>query len=127
MAAPSADYPLLFAESVPLTKAQGAAVTPDALRDLLLPGTADDRTAAEKAHVFSVLGNQTISRPGASGAHVRYSYVIGSTPEIFDRIVLTDPRHRHLQMLFVHCTQRCYTAHAAQISAVVNSLTLKSS
>ena len=105
----------------------GATVTGDALRELVLPGTADIRAAALKAHAFAILRNQTVSTPTQQGVHMTYSFKIGDTNEIYDEIALADPKLTRVQLVFVHCNQRCYTAHQAEISAVVSSLTLKNS
>jgi hypothetical protein len=122
----STDDPMLFAESIPLTKEQRASVTGNDLRELILPGTPELRAAAAKAKLFVVLENQTLARRTENGSHIRYSYVVGGTTEIFDRIVLTDPKVTSVHVLFVHCSERCYARHAAEIHDVVTSLTLKS-
>jgi hypothetical protein len=119
--------PVLIAETIPLTKEQGASVTGSDLIELLLPWTADQRAQATKDKVFTMLENQSVAKPGERGAHVKYSVVIGpTTTEIFDRVALIDPKHKGVHIAFVHCTETCYTAHQAEISGVVNSLTLKS-
>ena len=123
--APSDDDPLLFAETIPLTKEQRASVTGDALRELVLPGDADIRAAALKAKAFAILKNQTVSTPTQQGVHITYSFKIGGTNEIFDEIALADPKLTRVQLVFVHCTERCYATHKDEISAVVSSLTLK--
>jgi hypothetical protein len=124
--AASDDDPLLFAETIPVTKEQRASVTGDALRELVLPGDADVRAAATKAHAFVVLTNKTVSTHTEQGVHIKYAFKIGDTNEIFDEIALADPKLTRVHLVFVHCTQRCFAAHSAEISAVVSSLTLKS-
>jgi hypothetical protein len=123
--AASDDEPLLFAETIPVTKAERASVTGDALRELVLPSTPDVRAAATKAHAFAILANKTVSTRTQAGVHIIYSYKIGDTNEIFDRIALADPKLTRVHLVFVHCTQKCYAKHEAEISSVVSSLTLK--
>jgi hypothetical protein len=124
--AASDEDPLLFAETIPLTKEQRAGVTGDALRELVLPGDPDIRAAAAKAKAFAILENKVVSTPTQQGVHIKYSFKIGDTKEIFDEIALADPKLTRVQLVFVHCTEACYAEHAAEISAVVSSLTLKS-
>jgi hypothetical protein len=123
----STDDPVLFAESIPLTPEQRAIVSGNDLRELILPLTPELRAQAFKAKILVVLENQTLARPTENGSHIRYSYVVGGNTEIFDRIVLADPKLHAVHVLFVHCTQKCYARHAVEIHDVVTSLTLKPS
>jgi hypothetical protein len=122
---PSDEAPLLFAETIPLTKDQRASVTGDALRELVLPGDADARAAALKAHAFVILQNKVVSTRTQQGIHMTYSFKIGDTNEVYDEIALADPKVTRVQLVFVHCNLRCYTAHKSEITDVVSSLTLK--
>jgi hypothetical protein len=126
VASPSTADPLLFAESIQLTKEQRASVTGNDLRELILPGTPELRSAATKAHLFNVMENETVATPTENGSHIRYSYVIGGTTEIYDRIVLADPKLHSVHVLFVHCSLQCFFRHNSEIHDVVTSLTLKS-
>ena len=121
----STDDPILFAESVPLTADERAGVTAEAMREILLPGTAADRTAAAKIDAYRVLESNDIATKTESGAHVRYSFKIGKVTEIFDRIALTDPKHTKVDLAFAHCSAACYQIHATEIQDAVTSLTLK--
>ncbi len=122
----SAADPLLVARAIPLSKDEGASITGEDLRELVLPGTAEQRTTATKAHTFALLENESVIKPGERGAHVRYSFSDGGTDtEIYDAVTLIDPKHHSVHVVSVHCSQSCYTAHATEIRDVVNSLTLK--
>jgi hypothetical protein len=123
--APSTDDPLLIAQTMPLTKEQGQTLTGNDLVEMLLPSTPEARAAAVKAHTFAVLAQQNVSAPNEHGAHIRYRVKIGTTAELFDRISLTDPKHTSIYVVSVHCSERCFTAHSAEIDDAVTSLTLK--
>ena len=121
----STDDPFMYAQSIPITAEQRSSVTDAQLRELMLPGTPEQRDAAIKAKDFAILTEETVSRRKQHGVHIRYSYKIGPTREFYDRIALTDPKHTAVHVLFVHCTQQCFAAHP-EIDDVVTSLTLKS-
>ena len=122
---PTAADPVLVVARIPLTKDQRASITGDQLREAILPLTPELRPQALAAHVFRVLENQTVAAKNENGARIRYSYVVGGVPEIWDRIALIDPKLTAVHVITVHCTQACYTAHQAEITDVVTSLTLK--
>jgi hypothetical protein len=121
----STTEPFLYAQSIPIGVDQRATLTDDQLREVMLPGTPELRAQATKAKDFAMLANETISKPKQHGVHLRYSFNLGRTTEIYDRIALTDPKHTAVHILFVHCTQECFAAHP-EIDDVVSSLTLKS-
>jgi len=121
----STDDPFMFAQSIPIGAEQRASITDDQLRELMLPATPEARAVAIKAKDFVMLTNETVAKPKQHGIHVRYSYKMGSTTEIYDRIALTDPKRTAVHILFVHCTSTCFAAHP-EIDDVVTSLTLKS-
>lgn len=121
----STEDPFMYAQSIPVAAEQRAAITDDQLRELMLPGTPEIRAEAIKAKDLVMLTNETVSKPKQRGVHVRYSFKIGTTTEIYDRIALTDPKRTAVHVLFVHCTQQCFDANP-EIDDVVTSLTLKS-
>ena len=121
----STDAPFMFAQSIPISAEQRSSVTDDQLRELMLPATPELREVATKAKDFVMLKDETVSKPKQHGKHVRYSYKIGTTTEIYDRIALTDPKRTAVHIVFVHCTKECFAAHP-EIDDVVTSLTLKS-
>lgn len=122
----SAPDPILFAESIPVSKDERASVTGDQLREMVLPGTPAARDEAVKQHTFAVLADHDVTTPTEAGAHITYYVKFSGVTEVFDRIVLTDPKHTSVRVVFVHCSQKCYAAHRAEITDAVTSLTLKS-
>jgi hypothetical protein len=100
-------------------------LTDDQLREVVLPGTPEVRATATKAKDFAMLADETISEPRQHGVRLRYSFDLGSSTEVYDRIALTDPKHTTVHILFVHCTRECFAAHP-EIDDVISSLTLKS-
>ena len=121
----STDAPFMFAQSIPISAEQRSSVTEDQLRELMLPATPQIRDIAAKAKDFVMLTDEKITRPKQRGMHVRYSYQIGETTEVYDRIALTDPKRTAVHIVYVHCTRECFAAHP-EIDDVVTSLTLKS-
>jgi hypothetical protein len=121
----STDDPFMFAQSIPVSAEQRASITVDKLRELILPGTPEVREQATKAKDFAILTDEVVSKRKQQGVHLRYSFKIGETTELYERIALTDPKHTAIHILFVHCTQKCFAAHP-EIDDVVTSLTLKS-
>ncbi len=121
----STDDPFLFAQSIPVAAEQRASITDAKLRELILPGTPEIRDQAMKAKDFAILADVTVSKRKQRGVRLRYSFKIGETKEIYDRIAVTDPKRTAVHLLFVHCTEKCFAAHP-EIDDVVTSLTLKS-
>jgi hypothetical protein len=125
LSAPSTDEPFLYAQTIPIPAEQRGGVTDDELRELMLPATPEARDAATKAKTFAMLKDEKIVRHKQHGAHVRYSFRIGTATELYDRIALTDTKRTAVHIVFVHCTSACFRAHP-EIDDVVTSLTLKS-
>ena len=63
--------------------------------------------------------------PDAEGVHVVFGYDYGQGMEIYDKVVVTDPKRTRLHLLLVHCAQRCYDERRAEISHVTGSFTVK--
>jgi hypothetical protein len=117
--------PFLFAQTIPVSAEQRASVTDAQLRELMLPSTPEARDLAMKAKDFAILTDEKVTKPKQHGVHLRYSFKLNGTSEIFDVIALTNPKRTAVHRLVVHCTQKCFDAHP-EIDDVVTSLTLKS-
>jgi hypothetical protein len=127
MKTPQVSAPVMVAQSLDVSASDRASVTDAQLRDLLLPGTPQVRSTAQASDNFALIKDEKVSNRTEHGAHVVFYYrVAGSGREYFDQVAVTDPKRLRVHMVGVHCSQECFTTHAAEIDAAVSSLTLKS-
>lgn len=102
------------------------------MQDLLLPVTSQARSTASKDGStltgFRLISSGTINgKDGVRGINELFEYDVNGQPDAFDQTVLTNGTTTKLYLLLVQCYQACFTAHEAQISAVVNSFTVQGS
>ncbi len=105
----------------------------DLMRDLLFPVTPAGRqeatAAGEKLPAgFSLISNTTITtKYGMRGINELFEFDIDGQPDAFDQTVLTNNATSKLYLLLVQCFQGCFLAHRTEISAVINSFTVRGS
>lgn len=125
--------PVVYASVQDLNSTAQAAMSYDAMRNLVLPVTTVARKAAAKAGSrlsgFHLLGDSLVSQPGGiRGVHVRFGYAgPGNVPEIFDQTVLTNSDTTKLYLLLVQCDEKCFAKNVQQINEVVSSFTVRGS
>jgi hypothetical protein len=122
----SADAPMMYARNIPVAADQRSTMTDEQMAELVLPGTAQQRTSTGTA--FGLIDRQAVATGRQHGVRVDYTYAVGTTPprrERFAAVVLTGPKRTALSLLVVHCSEACFRAHP-EIDTVVTSLTLKS-
>jgi hypothetical protein len=120
--------PVAYAQVSVMTADQASSMTPDKLRDLLLPFTAATRAqyaTDPRAATFRQIGDYDVHAPGGSGVHVIFSYDLGQGREVFDQIALLGSHRTRIYLLLVRCDQACYDAHRRQIADVMSSFTVK--
>jgi hypothetical protein len=120
--------PVAYAQVSVMTSDQASSMTPDKLRDLLLPFTAATReqyAADPRAATFRQIGDYDVRGPGGSGVHVIYSYDLGQGREVFDQIALMGSHRTRVYLLLVRCAEACYTTKRQQIAEVMKYFTVK--
>jgi hypothetical protein len=120
--------PVAYAQVSVMTSDQASSMTPDKLRDLLLPFTSATRAqyaADPRAATFRQLGDYDVRGPGGSGVHVIFSYDLGQGREVFDQMALLGSHRTRVYLLLVRCDQACYDSHRRQIAGVMSSFTVK--
>jgi hypothetical protein len=120
--------PVAYAQVSVMTADQASSITPDKLRDLLLPFTAAARqqyATDPRAATFRQIGDYNVRGPGGSGVHVIFSYDLGQGREVFDQMALLGSHRTRVYLLLVRCDQACYDTHRRQISEVMSSFTVK--
>jgi hypothetical protein len=120
--------PVAYAQVSVMTADQASSMTPDKLRDLLLPFTAATRAqyaSDPRAATFRQIGDYDVHAPGGSGVHVIFSYDLGQGREVFDQIALVGSHRTRVYLLLVRCDQACYDSHRKQIAGVMSSFTVK--
>jgi hypothetical protein len=120
--------PVAYAQVSVMTADQASSMTPDKLRDLLLPFTAATRAqyvTDPRAATFRQIGDYNVHAPGGSGVHVIFSYDLGQGREVFDQIAILGSHRTRVYLLLVRCDQTCYDAHRRQIADVMSSFTVK--
>lgn len=124
--------PVVYASVQNLNASLRAALSFNNMRDLLLPVTAQARSAAQQQGSpltgFQSIGSSTITRSdGVRGINELFEYNINGQPDAFDQTVLTNSSTTKLYILLVQCYQACFVAHEAQIKVVVDSFTVRGS
>jgi hypothetical protein len=120
--------PVAYARVAVLSDDQASSMDADKLRDIMLPFTASARAQVStdpRAATFKQISDYDVRSSVASGAHVVYSYDLGHGREVFDQIAMIGSQRTRVYLLLVRCDQSCYDTHRAEISAVVNSFTVK--
>ena len=120
--------PVAYAQVSVLTSDQASSMTPDKLRDLLLPFTAATRAqyaSDPRAATFREIGDYDVRGPGGSGVHVIFSYDLGHGREVFDQMALVGSHRTRVYLLLVRCGQACYDSRRRQIGDVMSSFTVK--
>jgi hypothetical protein len=125
--------PFVFAEAGALSPAGVSQLSYNALRNWLLPVTADSRQNASSQAGFQ-LSNFTQIRDdtitGSSGVHgVRetFQYSYRNSRDTFDEDVLTNADQTKVYVLLIHCTDTCYSQNQSSIDTVMSSFTVRSS
>jgi hypothetical protein len=121
--------PVAVVRTLVVTKAQGQAVTDDALKDAWLPVTEKSRaTAALQGFTgthFQLTSDASVHTRTADGVHVVFSYDLGQGPETFDQIVLTDKSKIRVHLMLVHCSASCYGTNRGAIADAMRSFTVR--
>jgi len=120
--------PVAYARVAVLSADQAGSMDGDKLRDVMLPFSASARAQVSsdpRAATFQKISDYDVRSSVASGAHVVYSYDLGHGREVFDQIAMIGTKRTRVYLLLVRCEQACYDAHRSEISAVVNSFTVK--
>jgi hypothetical protein len=120
--------PVAYAQVSVMTADQASSMTPDKLRDLLLPFTAATRqqyAADPRAATFREIGDYDVRAPNASGVHVIFSYDLGQGREVFDQMALVGSHRTRIYLLLVRCEQACYDSQRRQIADVMKYFTVK--
>lgn len=120
--------PVAYAQVSVMTSDQASGMTPDKLRDLLLPFTAATRAqyaTDPRAATFRQIADYDVRGPGGSGVHVVFSYDLGQGREVFDQTALVGSHRTRIYLLLIRCDQICYDSRTAQISDVVSHFTVK--
>jgi hypothetical protein len=125
----TSNQPVAYASVLSLSAAQRNDVSFDSMRDLLLPVTAQARSAASAAHQglpgFQSLSDQVITdNNNDRGIREIFDYTLGVTPETFDLTVMTNSATTKIYFLLVHCTATCFANNYNQIATVVGSFTV---
>jgi hypothetical protein len=131
--AESVDSPVMIAQSFDVDATSRASLTTDALRNIMEPVTADARasdaatreTEGLSPRTFKLISDQTVSTKLDSGVHEVFSYTTDGQTEYYDQIAVTDPKKTKAHFVLVHCSSACYQADQSQITAAVNSFTVK--
>lgn len=126
--------PVVVLQSAVVPEEARATLTLDDLRNLIAPVTESARQerkvlmAAQglKEPKFRLLRDQELKTKTATGVRVVFGYDLGPGEEIYDQVTLTDPKHERVYLAFAHCAVKCYEANRDEITAVTNSLTVKS-
>jgi hypothetical protein len=121
--------PVAYASVLALSASERAAISFDAMRDLLLPVTAAARSAANASHTgftgFALLSDQVLGDSHHDrGIREIFSYNLGTTPETFDLTVLTNSDTTRLYFLLVHCQAHSFASNFPAIQKVVGSFTV---
>ena len=120
--------PVAYAQVSVMTADQASSMTPDKLRDLLLPFTAAARAqyaSDPRAATFHEIGDYDVRGPGGSGVHVIFSYDLGQGREVFDQMALVGSHRTRIYLLLVRCDQSCYDTQRQQIADVMKYFTVK--
>ncbi len=120
--------PVAYARVAVLSDDQAGSMDGDKLRDIMLPFTASARAQVSsdpRAGTFQRISDYDVRSSVASGAHVVFSYDLGHGREVFDQIAMIGTKRTRVYLLLVRCEQACYDAHRSEISAVLNSFTVK--
>ena len=131
--ADSTSAPVLRIQSVDLSSDARAGLTDDELRDLFLPITDSARgqllvslkAAGRPVPKFEMFRNLVLNTRTEHGVRVTFGYDFGSGEEVFDQVVVTDPKKTRVHILLVHCSRSCFDSRRAEITAVADSLTVK--
>lgn len=129
----SVSAPILTARSITLTEQQAAELTEDQMRDFLTPVTkaAVDQfkltqmSAGAPEPKITTMKNEKITTKNSRGVHIRVGYDLGTGQEIFDKVVLTNKDKTRLHLLLMHCSTSCFQSRGAEIAAVADSFTVK--
>jgi hypothetical protein len=120
--------PVAYAQVSVMTADQSSSMTPDKLRDLLLPFTPAARqqyAADPRAATFQKIGDYDVHAAGGSGVHVIFSYDLGQGREVFDQMALVGSHRTRVYLLLVRCDVACYDSHRQQIADVMKYFTVK--
>ena len=122
--------PFVFAEVRSLAPDESAAVSYDALADVLFPVTPTARQAAAGQVPytgFQLLG-QAMLTPGQGihGVRVAFEYTLSNTTDVFEQVALTNADQTELYLLLVHCTAACFSRNQNAINTIVSSFTVRS-
>jgi hypothetical protein len=121
--------PVAYASVLGLSATQRDNVSFNSMRDLLLPVTSQDRSAASAAHAglpgFQSLADEVITNGNHDrGINEIFDYNLGLTPETFDLTVLANSDTTKIYFLLVQCTETCFVANYPEIEKVVGSFTV---
>jgi hypothetical protein len=103
------------------------------MRNIFFPVTPDLRKADTAAGLrlpgFALVQSSLITnRDGVHGINELFQYDLGGgIPDVFDQTVLTNVSATKLYVLVVQCYAVCFATHANQITAIVQSFTVRGS
>jgi hypothetical protein len=126
------DKPFVFADVGSLNSNAINQVSYNALRDVVFPVTATARSNAEAQGStlsgFKQIRDDVLTLPqGVHGVRETYQYTFkGGVSDTFDQIALTNADQTVLYLLYVHCTNTCYSHHQNEINQVMSSFTVRS-
>lgn len=128
----SATAPVMAVQSLPISAEERAGLTDDGLRNLVLPVTTTAREAIGLTATpgpgqpeFHLISDQVLNSKSEHGVHVLFSYTIKGATEVYDQVVVTDPKKTRAHLVLVHCVQACFAQRADEIAGVTSSVTVK--
>lgn len=128
----SATAPVMAVQSLPISAEERAGLTDDGLRNLVLPVTTTAREAIGMTATpgpgqpeFHLISDQVLNSKSEHGVHVLFSYTIKGATEVYDQVVVTDPKKTTAHLVLVHCVQSCFAQRADEIDGVTSSVTVK--
>jgi hypothetical protein len=127
------DSPFVYATVGQLNSATTDMLSYNVLKDFFLPVTSTARTDAAQQGFpltgFRLLASSNLAPgQGIHGVGETYDYTFpGNRVVTFEQVALTNATNTEVYLLLVHCTATCFTHNKAQISAVINSFTVRSS
>jgi hypothetical protein len=122
--------PVVYAKVIDLLEQQQGGLSLDAMRNFLLPVTAEARESARGEGRllpgFELLGDAVLTPgDGLRGVRDIFSYQVQGQQQTFDQTVLANEKLTKVYLLLVRCSAACYTDRRDELDDVARSFTVR--